>query len=68
MPGLLIYEDTARRRPPAQTYARRLPPGKVLMPGLIAHSINIVEHPELVVERLMNMAYDGEGPMLSPEA
>jgi 5-methyltetrahydropteroyltriglutamate--homocysteine methyltransferase len=31
----------------------RLPPGKVLMPGLIAHSTNVVEHPELVAERLM---------------
>jgi hypothetical protein len=26
------------------------------MPGLIAHSINIVEHPELVAERLMHFA------------
>ena len=34
----------------------RLPPGKVLMPGLIAHSTNIVEHPELVAERLMRFA------------
>ena len=30
----------------------RLPPGKVLMPGLVAHSTNIVEHPELVADRL----------------
>ena len=29
----------------------QLPPGKVLMPGLITHSTNIVEHPELVAER-----------------
>jgi 5-methyltetrahydropteroyltriglutamate--homocysteine methyltransferase len=34
----------------------RLPPGKVLMPGLIAHSTNIVEHPALVAERLMRFA------------
>jgi 5-methyltetrahydropteroyltriglutamate--homocysteine methyltransferase len=34
----------------------RLPPGKVLMPGLIAHSTNIVEHQELVAERLMRFA------------
>ena len=34
----------------------RLPPDKVLMPGLIAHSTNIVEHPELVAERLMRFA------------
>jgi 5-methyltetrahydropteroyltriglutamate--homocysteine methyltransferase len=30
----------------------RLPAGKVLMPGLVAHSTNIVEHPELVADRL----------------
>ena len=34
----------------------KLPPGKVLMPGLIAHSTNIVEHPELVAERLLRFA------------
>jgi len=31
----------------------KLPAGKVLMPGLIAHSTNVVEHPELVAERLL---------------
>ncbi|MGH7088913.1 MAG: cobalamin-independent methionine synthase II family protein [Stellaceae bacterium] len=35
----------------------KLPPGKVLMPGLIAHSTNVVEHPELVAERLMRFAH-----------
>ena len=34
----------------------RLPPGKVLMPGLVAHSTNIVEHPELVCERIVRLA------------
>ena len=34
----------------------RLPAGKVLMPGLIAHSTNVVEHPELVAERLLRYA------------
>lgn len=29
-----------------------LPEGKVLMPGLISHSSNIVEHPELIAERI----------------
>ena len=33
-----------------------LPAGKVLMPGLIAHSTNVVEHPELVAERLLRYA------------
>ncbi|HEY2185933.1 MAG TPA: cobalamin-independent methionine synthase II family protein [Xanthobacteraceae bacterium] len=34
----------------------RLPAGKVLMPGLVSHSTNVVEHPELVAERLMRFA------------
>jgi 5-methyltetrahydropteroyltriglutamate--homocysteine methyltransferase len=34
----------------------RLPKDKVLMPGLVAHSTNIVEHPELVAERLLRFA------------
>ncbi|MET0188080.1 MAG: cobalamin-independent methionine synthase II family protein [Pseudonocardia sediminis] len=29
-----------------------LPEGKVLMPGMITHASNIVEHPELIAERL----------------
>jgi 5-methyltetrahydropteroyltriglutamate--homocysteine methyltransferase len=33
-----------------------LPAGKVLMPGLIAHSTNLVEHPDLVAERLLRYA------------
>ncbi|MGO8921143.1 MAG: hypothetical protein ACLQJR_35100 [Stellaceae bacterium] len=34
----------------------RLPPGKVLLPGVISHSTNIVEHPELVAERIIRLA------------
>jgi 5-methyltetrahydropteroyltriglutamate--homocysteine methyltransferase len=34
----------------------KLPDGKVLMPGLITHSTNVVEHPELVAERLLHFA------------
>ena len=30
-----------------------LPEGKVLIPGVITHASNIVEHPELIAERLM---------------
>ena len=33
-----------------------LPAEKMLIPGLIAHSTNVVEHPELVAERLMKYA------------
>jgi 5-methyltetrahydropteroyltriglutamate--homocysteine methyltransferase len=34
----------------------KLPPEKHLMPGVITHSTNIVEHPELVAERLTRFA------------
>lgn len=33
-----------------------LPAGKVLIPGVISHSTNVVEHPELVAERLVRLA------------
>ena len=33
-----------------------LPDGKVLIPGVIAHTTNVVEHPELVAERLVRLA------------
>jgi hypothetical protein len=33
-----------------------LPAGNVLMPGLIAHSTNVVEHLDLVAERLLRYA------------
>ncbi|HYL32018.1 MAG TPA: cobalamin-independent methionine synthase II family protein [Stellaceae bacterium] len=34
----------------------KLPAGKVLIPGVITHASNIVEHPELIAERLMRYA------------
>jgi 5-methyltetrahydropteroyltriglutamate--homocysteine methyltransferase len=34
----------------------KLPPGTFLMPGVVTHSTNIVEHPELVAERLLRFA------------
>lgn len=33
-----------------------LPDGKILIPGVITHSTNIVEHPELVAERIVRFA------------
>jgi len=33
-----------------------LPEGKVLVPGVISHVTNVVEHPELVCERLVRLA------------
>jgi 5-methyltetrahydropteroyltriglutamate--homocysteine methyltransferase len=34
----------------------RLPAGKKLMPGVVSHATNVVEHPELVADRLMRYA------------
>ena len=34
----------------------KLPEGKVLIPGVITHASNIVEHPELIAERLARFA------------
>jgi 5-methyltetrahydropteroyltriglutamate--homocysteine methyltransferase len=33
-----------------------LPPEKILIPGVVTHGCNIVEHPELVAERLVRFA------------
>ena len=34
----------------------KLPAGKVLAPGVISHATNVVEHPELVAERIVRIA------------
>jgi 5-methyltetrahydropteroyltriglutamate--homocysteine methyltransferase len=34
----------------------KLPPGKVIVPGVIDSTVNTVEHPELVADRLLNFA------------
>jgi 5-methyltetrahydropteroyltriglutamate--homocysteine methyltransferase len=34
----------------------KLPEGKILIPGVITHASNIVEHPELIAERLVRHA------------
>ena len=34
----------------------KLPEDKVLIPGVISHATNVVEHPELVAERLVRLA------------
>jgi 5-methyltetrahydropteroyltriglutamate--homocysteine methyltransferase len=34
----------------------KLPPGKILIPGVVSHSTDIVEHPELVAQRLRRYA------------
>jgi 5-methyltetrahydropteroyltriglutamate--homocysteine methyltransferase len=39
-----IWEDT------------KLPEGKVLVPGVVTHHTNVVEHPEMVAQRLVRLA------------
>jgi|SRR5689334_2722091 5-methyltetrahydropteroyltriglutamate--homocysteine methyltransferase len=34
----------------------KLPEGKKILPGIVSHSTNVVEHPELVAERIMRFA------------
>lgn len=34
----------------------KLPEGRTLIPGVVSHATNIVEHPELVAERLVRLA------------
>jgi 5-methyltetrahydropteroyltriglutamate--homocysteine methyltransferase len=34
----------------------RLPEGKILMPGVICHATNVIEHPEYVAERILRYA------------
>jgi 5-methyltetrahydropteroyltriglutamate--homocysteine methyltransferase len=34
----------------------KLPEGKILVPGVISHATNVVEHPELVSERITRLA------------
>jgi len=40
----------------------KLPAGKTLVPGVISHATNVVEHPELVAERLVRI-----GRLIGPE-
>jgi 5-methyltetrahydropteroyltriglutamate--homocysteine methyltransferase len=34
----------------------KLPAGKILIPGVVGHASDFIEHPELVAERLMKYA------------
>ena len=34
----------------------RLPEGKVILPGVVSHATNVVEHPELVADRIVRYA------------
>jgi 5-methyltetrahydropteroyltriglutamate--homocysteine methyltransferase len=34
----------------------KLPEGKIIIPGMVTHAHNIVEHPELIAEMIVNYA------------
>ncbi len=34
----------------------KLPEGKIIMPGVVSHATNIVEHPEVVADRIVRYA------------
>jgi 5-methyltetrahydropteroyltriglutamate--homocysteine methyltransferase len=34
----------------------KLPVGKIIMPGVVSHATNLVEHPELIAQRIRNFA------------
>jgi 5-methyltetrahydropteroyltriglutamate--homocysteine methyltransferase len=34
----------------------KLPEGKVILPGVVSHSTNVIEHPELVADRIARFA------------
>ena len=34
----------------------KLPDGKIIMPGIVSHATNVVEHPELVAQRIVRFA------------
>ena len=36
--------------------ATRLPDDKLLLPGVVSHATNVLEHPEVIADRLINYA------------
>ncbi len=37
----------------------KLPEGKILIPGVVSHATNVLEHPELVADRIARFAKTG---------
>ena len=53
----LIEQANARHEHEWQLWEQtKLPEGKVLVPGVITHHTNVVEHPQLVAQRLTRLA------------
>jgi 5-methyltetrahydropteroyltriglutamate--homocysteine methyltransferase len=55
--GFLIEGANARHEHEVAIWDMvKLPPGKILIPGVVTHSTDVVEHPELVAQRLQRYA------------
>jgi len=57
-PQALLFEAANPRHAHEWTVFRdsKLPPDKILIPGVLSSTTNYVEHPELVAERLLRFA------------
>ncbi len=56
----LQVEVASRAAAIAATRRGRLPEGKILIPGVVSHATNVIEHPEVVADRITRYA-EGEG-------
>ena len=55
--GFLIEGANARHEHEVEVWDKvKLPAGKILIPGVVTHSTDVVEHPELVSQRLQRYA------------
>ena len=55
--GYAIEAGNARHEHEWQVWREtRLPEGKILLPGVVSHATNVIEHPDLVAWRLQNFA------------
>jgi 5-methyltetrahydropteroyltriglutamate--homocysteine methyltransferase len=53
----LIEAANARHEHEWQVWKHvKLPEGKILIPGVVSHATNVIEHPELVAERILRFA------------
>jgi 5-methyltetrahydropteroyltriglutamate--homocysteine methyltransferase len=53
----ISYDQNVRHEHEWQLFRDvKLPDGKLLMPGVVAHTTDVVEHPELIAERIVRLA------------
>ena len=56
-PGVLIEAGNVRHEHEYKVWRDvKLPAGKILIPGVVSHSTDLVEHPELVADRIIAFA------------